>query len=119
MSFDDQIDYFENTTKVIKAKTGEQAANNLLNKAVYFIGMGSNDYINNYLQPFLPDGQQYTPDEFLAVLNLKLAEQFTRLYLLAKDDFSWTRASRMHSFTTSEIKHESMLTSSERMGDSV
>ncbi|KAI3775751.1 hypothetical protein L1987_45503 [Smallanthus sonchifolius] len=82
MSFDDQIDYFENTTKVIKAKIGEQAANNLLNKAVYFIGMGSNDYINNYLQPFLPDAQQYTPDEFLAILNLKLAEQFTRLYLL-------------------------------------
>ncbi|KAJ0728258.1 putative triacylglycerol lipase [Helianthus annuus] len=82
MSFDDQIDYFENTTKVIKAKIGEQAANKLLNEAIYFIGMGSNDYINNFLQPFLPDAQQYTPDEFLAILNSKLAEQFTRLYLL-------------------------------------
>lgn len=40
MSFDDQIDYFENTTKVIKAKIGEQAANNLLKDAIYFIGMG-------------------------------------------------------------------------------
>ncbi|KAI7753565.1 hypothetical protein M8C21_002205 [Ambrosia artemisiifolia] len=82
MTFDDQIDYFENTTKVIKAKIGEQAANKLLNEAIYFIGMGSNDYINNYLQPFLPDAQQYTQDEFLAILNSKLAEQFTRLYLL-------------------------------------
>ncbi|XP_071709618.1 GDSL esterase/lipase At5g37690 [Rutidosis leptorrhynchoides] len=82
MSFDDQIDYFENTTKVIKAKLGEEAGNTLLNEAIYFIGMGSNDYINNFLQPFLPDGQQYTPEEFLGVLNLKLAEQFTRLYLL-------------------------------------
>ncbi|GJW53459.1 GDSL esterase/lipase [Tanacetum coccineum] len=82
MSFDDQIDYFENTTKVIKAKIGEQAGSSLLNEAVYFIGMGSNDYINNFLQPFLLDGQQYTPEEFLGLLNLKLAEQFTRLYLL-------------------------------------
>ncbi|KAL7614509.1 GDSL esterase/lipase At5g37690 [Lactuca sativa] len=82
MSFDDQIDYFENTTKVIKKKIGERAGNNLLNEAIYFIGMGSNDYINNFLQPFLPDGQQYTPDEFLDLLRLKLAEQFTRLYLL-------------------------------------
>ncbi|KAD5960656.1 hypothetical protein E3N88_12128 [Mikania micrantha] len=82
MSFDDQIDYFENTTKVIKAKIGEEAANNLLNEAIYFIGMGTNDYINNFLQSFLPDAQQYTPDEFLAVLNLKLAEQLTRVYLL-------------------------------------
>lgn len=40
MSFDDQIDYFENTTKVIKAKLGEQAGNSFLNEAVYFIGMG-------------------------------------------------------------------------------
>ncbi|PWA55586.1 SGNH hydrolase-type esterase superfamily protein [Artemisia annua] len=82
MTFDDQIDYFENTTKVIKAKIGEQAGTRLLNEAVYFIGMGSNDYINNYLQPFLLDSQQYTPEEFLGLLNLKLAEQFTRLYLL-------------------------------------
>lgn len=40
MSFDDQIDYFENTTKVIKKKIGERAGNNLLNEAIYFIGMG-------------------------------------------------------------------------------
>nr|XP_043633402.1 GDSL esterase/lipase At5g37690 [Erigeron canadensis] len=82
MSFDDQIDYFEETTKVIKAKLGEPAANTLINEAIYFIGMGSNDYINNFLQPFLPDAQEYTPEEFLGVLNLKLAEQLTRLYLL-------------------------------------
>lgn len=82
MSFDDQIDYFENTTKVIKGKVGNQAGNKLLNEAIYLIGMGSNDYVNNFLQPFLPDGQQYTHDEFLALLHLKLAEQFTRLYVL-------------------------------------
>lgn len=46
MSFDDQIDYFENTTKVIKKKIGERAGNNLLNEAIYFIGMGKKRSMN-------------------------------------------------------------------------
>lgn len=39
--------------------------------------IGSNDYVNNYLQPFLADGQQYTHDEFVGLLISKLGEQFT------------------------------------------
>ncbi|KAI3798651.1 hypothetical protein L1987_33929 [Smallanthus sonchifolius] len=82
MTFDDQIDYFENTTKVIKVKIGEEAAKSVLHGAIYFIAMGSNDYINNFLQSFLPDSRRYTHGEFLGILNLKLAKQLTRLYLL-------------------------------------
>lgn len=37
---------------------------------------GSNDYVNNYLQPFLADGQQYTHDEFIGLLISTLGEQF-------------------------------------------
>ncbi|KAJ0840600.1 putative triacylglycerol lipase [Helianthus annuus] len=82
ISFDDQIGCFENTTRVIKRKIGEESAISLLHEAIYFIAMGSNDYINNFLQPFLPYSQRYTHDEFLGILELKLAEQLTRLYLL-------------------------------------
>ncbi|CAK9175619.1 unnamed protein product [Ilex paraguariensis] len=82
LSFDDQIDYFENTTKVIKTKIGVEAANKLFNEAVYFIGLGSNDYVNNFLQPFLPDGQQYTHEEFLGLLTSTLGGQLTRLHQL-------------------------------------
>lgn len=40
LSFDDQINYFGNTTLAIKAKVGEAAANKLLKGAVYFVGIG-------------------------------------------------------------------------------
>lgn len=36
---------------------------------------GSNDYVNNYLQPFLADGQQYTYDEFVELLITTLEGQ--------------------------------------------
>ncbi|CAI0385349.1 unnamed protein product, partial [Linum tenue] len=43
---------------------------------------GSNDYVNNFLQPFLADGQQYTHDEFLNLLTSTLDKQISRLYEL-------------------------------------
>ncbi|KAK1262988.1 GDSL esterase/lipase [Acorus gramineus] len=82
LSFDDQITCFEKTKEAIKAKIGKEASNKLCNRALYFIGMGSNDYVNNFLQPFLADGQQYTHDEFLDLLMVTLEQQLTRLYAL-------------------------------------
>ncbi|KAK2990746.1 hypothetical protein RJ640_003814 [Escallonia rubra] len=82
LSFDDQIGYFSKTKEVIKAKIGEDAANKLCKEATFFIGIGSNDYVNNFLQPFLADGQQYTHDEFVELLISKLGEQLTGLYQL-------------------------------------
>ena len=38
---------------------------------------GSNDYVNNFLQPFLADGQQYTHDEFVELLISTLHQQLT------------------------------------------
>ncbi|KAM1715249.1 hypothetical protein ACFX12_025757 [Malus domestica] len=82
LSLDDQIQDFKKTTDVIKAKIGAQAAAKLCKDAVYFIGLGSNDYINNYLQPFLPTGRQYTPEQFAELLVGTLERQFKRLYQL-------------------------------------
>lgn len=80
----------------MRTKIGEEAANKLCNEALYFIGIGkqtqwikadeftysdehliagSNDYVNNYLQPFLADGQQFTHDEFVELLISTLGEQ--------------------------------------------
>ncbi|KAH7533786.1 hypothetical protein FEM48_Zijuj04G0168800 [Ziziphus jujuba var. spinosa] len=58
------------------------AAVKLCNEALYFIGIGSNDYVNNFLQPFLADGQQYTHDEFVGLLTSTFREQLLRLYQL-------------------------------------
>ncbi|KNA16002.1 hypothetical protein SOVF_093150 [Spinacia oleracea] len=82
LSFDDQINYFGNTTLAIKAKVGEAAANKLLKGAVYFVGIGSNDYVNNYLQPFMAAGQQYSHDEFVELLITTLGQQLTKLHEL-------------------------------------
>ncbi|KAI6691463.1 hypothetical protein NL676_028291 [Syzygium grande] len=82
LSFDDQINCFNKTKEVFNAKIGKEAANKLCNKALFFIGLGSNDYVNNFLQPFLADGQQYTHDEFLELLISTLDQQLTRLHTL-------------------------------------
>ncbi|CAL9009382.1 unnamed protein product [Prunus brigantina] len=82
LSFDDQIQNFNKTKEAIKAKIGGEAAAKLCSEAVYFIGIGSNDYVNNYLQPFLADGQQYTYDEFVELLITTLEGQLMRLYKL-------------------------------------
>ncbi|XP_054799493.1 GDSL esterase/lipase At5g37690 isoform X2 [Prosopis cineraria] len=82
LSFDDQINCFNKSKEIMKAKVGQEAANKLCNEALYFIGIGSNDYVNNFLQPFLADGQQYTHDEFVELLISTLDQQLTRLYEL-------------------------------------
>ncbi|MED6115991.1 hypothetical protein PIB30_095931 [Stylosanthes scabra] len=82
LSFDDQINNFKRTKDVVTARIGEAAAIKHFNDAMYFIGMGSNDYVNNFLQPFLADGQQYTHDEFVELLISTLDQQLSRLYQL-------------------------------------
>ncbi|XP_019177163.1 PREDICTED: GDSL esterase/lipase At5g37690-like [Ipomoea nil] len=82
LTFDDQIKYFEKTKEVIKARLGNESAEKHCNEALYFIGLGSNDYVNNFLQPFLADGQQYTHDEFVELLMTTLGQQLTRLHEL-------------------------------------
>ncbi|ONK66201.1 uncharacterized protein A4U43_C06F5280 [Asparagus officinalis] len=82
LSFDDQITSFEKTKEAIKSKIGEKAAENLCNQALYFIGLGANDYVNNYLQPFLADAQAYTHDDFVELLMTALNGQLRRLYRL-------------------------------------
>ncbi|KAG5529691.1 hypothetical protein RHGRI_030161 [Rhododendron griersonianum] len=83
LSFDDQIKDFEKTREAIKMKLGgDQAAEKFCNEAMYFIGIGSNDYVNNYLQPFLADAQQYTHDEFVGLLISTLDQQLGRLHQL-------------------------------------
>ncbi|KAJ6364567.1 hypothetical protein OIU76_029517 [Salix suchowensis] len=101
LSFDDQIDCFKKTKESITTKIGAEAANKLCNEAMYFIGIGSNDYVNNYLQPFLADGQEYTPEEFVKLVSTTLDNQLTRLYQLGaqKGGLPWSWSTWLHSIT--------------------
>ncbi|KAF7151938.1 hypothetical protein RHSIM_Rhsim02G0055800 [Rhododendron simsii] len=58
----------------------EEAAN-YLSKCIYYVGMGSNDYINNYLQPqYFNTSQIYTPEQYAVVLIQQYSQQLKTLY---------------------------------------
>lgn len=82
LSFDNQISYFEQTKNAMISKIGKKAAEEVVNGAIFQIGLGSNDYVNNFLRPFMADGIVYTHDEFVAYLMDTIAQQLTRLYHL-------------------------------------
>ncbi|CAL5019421.1 unnamed protein product [Urochloa decumbens] len=80
LSFDEQITCFETVKKAMIAKIGKEAAEAAVNAALFQIGLGSNDYINNFLQPFMADGTTYTHDQFIRLLITTLDRQLKRLY---------------------------------------
>ncbi|CAK9154690.1 unnamed protein product [Ilex paraguariensis] len=57
------------------------AAKDYLNKCIYGVVIGSNDYINNYLQPqFYSTSRKYTPDQYAAVLIQQYSCKLRTLY---------------------------------------
>ncbi|XP_058181625.1 GDSL esterase/lipase At4g18970-like [Rhododendron vialii] len=58
----------------------EEAAN-YLSKCIYYVGMGSNDYINNYLLPqYFNTSHLYTPEQYAIVLIQQYSQQLKTLY---------------------------------------
>ncbi|KAL0300635.1 UNVERIFIED_CONTAM: GDSL esterase/lipase [Sesamum radiatum] len=52
-----------------------------LNKCLYIVNIGSNDYINNYLMPHVyPTSTLHTPDQFAEILIRQYSEQLRILY---------------------------------------
>lgn len=82
LSFDNQISYFEQTKNAMIDKIGKKAAEEVVHGAIFQIGLGSNDYVNNFLRPFMADGIVYTHDEFIDLLMDTIDQQLTRLYNL-------------------------------------
>lgn len=53
-----------------------ESAVKYLTKCLYSVGMGSNDYINNYLLPkHYPTSQGYTSDQYARVLTEQYSQQ--------------------------------------------
>ncbi|KAL9661469.1 hypothetical protein QQ045_026293 [Rhodiola kirilowii] len=54
---------------------------NHLQKCIYTVGIGSNDFVNNYFVPeSYSSSKQYSPDAFANLLAQQLAAQLTKLY---------------------------------------
>ncbi|XP_058748972.1 GDSL esterase/lipase At1g29670-like [Vicia villosa] len=59
----------------------ENTTSNYLSKCIYTIGLGSNDYLNNYFMPQIySSSRQFTPQEYANVLLQAYAQQLRILY---------------------------------------
>ncbi|TQE01420.1 hypothetical protein C1H46_013001 [Malus baccata] len=70
---------FQNTLDQITDNLGADDAARSIAKCIFFVGMGSNDYLNNYLMPNYPTRNHYNAQQY--------ADQLTRLYNLAARKF--------------------------------
>ncbi|KAK7837523.1 gdsl esterase/lipase [Quercus suber] len=84
INMDAQIDNFANSRQDIISNIGAPAALTLLGKAIFFVMMGSNDFINNYLTPVISAAEQklITPEVFVGTMISRFKLQLTRLYNL-------------------------------------
>lgn len=57
-----------------------------LARCIFFVGMGSNDYLNNYLMPNYPTRNQYNGQQYADLLAQTYSQQLTVRFL----SFSYT-----------------------------
>nr|KJB57346.1 hypothetical protein B456_009G159200 [Gossypium raimondii] len=82
ISFSGQVRNYQRTiSQVVNLLGDETTAANYLSKCIYSIGLGSNDYLNNYFMPlYYSTSRQYTPEQFADVLIQQYTEQLQALY---------------------------------------
>ncbi|KAK4477536.1 hypothetical protein RD792_016765 [Penstemon davidsonii] len=85
LNFAEQINLFERTVKTDLPRHYQNSneLSNYLSRSIYVISIGSNDYINNYLEPQRYDSSKhYTPQSYAQLLINQLSIQLQRLYQL-------------------------------------
>ncbi|XP_010518837.1 PREDICTED: GDSL esterase/lipase At5g45670-like isoform X2 [Tarenaya hassleriana] len=82
ITFAGQVSYHVNTVaRVVNILGDESKAANYLSKCIYSIGLGSNDYLNNYFMPlYYSTGSQFSPDQYADDLISRYADQLRILY---------------------------------------
>ncbi|KAH0993418.1 hypothetical protein GBA52_004901 [Prunus armeniaca] len=83
ISFNQQLLNHQITVNRIESlmRNNRPSAVQYLGKCIYTVGIGSNDYINNYFMPRLySTSRKYTPDQYAGVLIQEFSEQLRRLY---------------------------------------
>ncbi|XP_039118391.1 LOW QUALITY PROTEIN: GDSL esterase/lipase At1g33811-like [Dioscorea cayenensis subsp. rotundata] len=84
-SFTEQVENFGNAVRVIRrifrGNTARVADH--LSQCIFFSGMGSNDYLNNYFMPNLySSSYEYSPKTFASILLEEYTRQLTNVYNL-------------------------------------
>jgi phospholipase/lecithinase/hemolysin len=82
ITFSGQVQNYQSTvSRVVNLLGTEDQAASYLNKCIYSIGLGSNDYLNNYFMPtFYNTGSQFTPEEYADNLIQSYTDQLRTLY---------------------------------------
>ncbi|XP_071712765.1 GDSL esterase/lipase At1g71691 [Rutidosis leptorrhynchoides] len=85
--FKQQIKNFEDSLDQISNNLGPADVAQKVAQSLFFVGMGSNDYLNNYLMPNYPTRNQYNGQQFADLLSKEYTSQLTRLYNLGARKF--------------------------------
>ena len=90
ISMNEQLENYQTTVSQINDILGsDTAAATHLNKCLFTVGIGSNDYINNYLMPDLyPTSRLYTPDQYAEALIEQYSQQLKVSATILTDCFS-------------------------------
>ncbi|CAK9235888.1 unnamed protein product [Sphagnum jensenii] len=81
-----QLAQFANTSAEIKQILGVEAGEKLLSQALYWVNMGSNDFLDNYFAPFSPIGN-LSSEQVNALVLGTYEQQLTRLYSMGARRF--------------------------------
>ncbi|KFK44793.1 hypothetical protein AALP_AA1G304100 [Arabis alpina] len=82
ITFSGQVQNYKSTvSQVVQILGDENTAADYLSKCIYTIGMGSNDYLNNYFMPqSYSTSRQYNPDQYADDLISRYYNQLNDLY---------------------------------------
>ncbi|XP_038890798.1 GDSL esterase/lipase At1g29670-like [Benincasa hispida] len=83
ISFDQQLRNHNLIISRIRRSMGnnDSATTTYLKRCLYLVGIGSNDYLNNYYMPFsYPTSRLFTPQDYAIVLTQQLSSQLKTLY---------------------------------------
>uniref|UniRef100_A0A453S2J5 GDSL esterase/lipase n=1 Tax=Aegilops tauschii subsp. strangulata TaxID=200361 RepID=A0A453S2J5_AEGTS len=76
--FNQQIQNFESTVGQIAVSAGgTSAAASIVSRSIVFVGLGSNDYLNNYIMANYETRRHYTPQQFADLLVTQYTSQLT------------------------------------------
>ncbi|KAG0537057.1 hypothetical protein BDA96_03G115100 [Sorghum bicolor] len=88
----EQVDHFRaavsdmGNTSEFRGNATKVAAH--LGRCIFFVGMGSNDYLNNYFMPdYYDTARRYSPRDYAALLLQGYSDQLTQLYGLGARKF--------------------------------
>jgi len=77
-----QLEYLTKTRSEFVGMVGESQTAEIFGKALWYVTIGSNDYINNYLLSDSATGKQYTPKQYEDLLIATFDQQLRTLYAL-------------------------------------